>query len=110
MNRAERRRLEKQGKDVPKDPVISIKTSELQQIKNEVRKEAVDTAMILLLGIPVKVLHDKYKWGTKKRLPKFGEAVLEVYEDFSKGNLSLEDFSELIYRECGIRFQREQLK
>lgn len=85
MKRAERRRLEKQGKTVQKEAVLSMKASDLERIKNEAREEAVDTAMVLLLGIPVKVLHDKYGWGTKKRLPEFAEAVLDVYSDFSEG-------------------------
>ena len=105
MNRAERRRLEKQGKTVQKEAVLSMKASDLERIKNEAREEAVDTAMVLLLGIPVKVLHDKYGWGTKKRLPEFAEAVLDVYSDFSEGDMTLEEFRELIYTECGIKFQ-----
>lgn len=85
MNRAERRRLEKQGANVRKEPVITMKSSEIEKIKSEAREEAVDTAMILLLGIPVKVLRERYGWGMKKRLPEFAEAVLEVYSDFSEG-------------------------
>lgn len=109
MNRAERRRLEKQGKNVSKEPVISMKVSDLERIKNEARSEAVDTAMILLLGIPVKVLHDKYGWGMKKRLPEFAESLLDVYSDFSDGAMTLDEFRELIYVECGIKFEKEKI-
>lgn len=108
MNRAERRRLEKQGKTVQKEPVVSMRVSDLERIKNEAREEAVDTAMILLLGIPIKVLRDKYGWGMKKRLPEFAEALLDVYSDFSEGNMTLEEFSEIIYQECGIKFQKAE--
>ena len=107
MNRAERRRLEKQGKTVWKEPVLSMRASDLERIKSEAREEAVDTAMVLLLGIPIKVLRDKYGWGMKKRLPEFAEAFLEVYSDFSEGDMTLEEFRELIYEECGIKFQKE---
>lgn len=107
MNRAERRRLEKQGKTVRKEPVLSMRASDLERIKSEAREEAVDTAMVLLLGIPIKVLRDKYGWGMKKRLPEFAEALLEVYSDFSEGDMTLEEFRELIYEECGIKFQKE---
>lgn len=106
MNRAERRRLGKQGKIIPKEPVLSMKASDIERIKSEAREEAVDTAMILLLGIPVKVLRDKYGWGMKKRLPEFAEALLDVYSDFSSGDMTLEEFRELIYNECGIKFQK----
>lgn len=107
MNRAERRRLEKQGKTVQKEPVLSMRASDLERIKSEAREEAVDTAMVLLLGIPIKVLRDKYGWGMKKRLPEFAEALLEVYSDFCEGDMTLEEFRELIYEECGIKFQKE---
>ena len=43
-----------------------------------------------------------------KAAGKTGEnALLEVYSDFSEGDMTLEEFRELIYEECGIRFQKE---
>ena len=36
-----------------------------------------------LLGLPEKVLKEKYGWGTQKRLPDFADALLEAYEAFS---------------------------
>lgn len=62
-----RRRLEKQGKTARKEPVLSMRASDLERIKSEAREEAVDTAMVLLLWISIKVLRDKYGWGMKKR-------------------------------------------
>lgn len=108
MNRAERRRLEKQGKTVPNEPVVSMKVSDIERVKNEAREEAVDIAMILLLGIPIKVLRDKYGWGMKKRLPEFAEAILDVYSDFSEGDMTLEEFREIIYQECSIKFEKAE--
>lgn len=103
MNRAERRRLErKQGK---KEPVYNIKSSNLEQIKRKATKDAVDVAFKLMLGIPVMVLHDKYGWGGKKRLPEFSDYVLDLYDGFDKGYVTLEDIEQCIYEETGIRFQ-----
>lgn len=90
-----------------KEPVLSMRASDLERIKSEAREEAVDTSMVLLLGIPIKVLRDKYGWGMKKRLPEFAEALFDVYSDFSEGDMTLEEFKELIYEECGIKFQKE---
>lgn len=76
------------GADVQREPVITMKACEIERIRSEAREEAVDTAMILLLGIPIKVLREQYGWGMKKRLPEFAEAVLDVYSDFSEGVFS----------------------
>lgn len=57
--------MEKQGKTVQKEPILSMRASELERIKSEAREEAVDTAMVLLLGISIKVLRDKCGWVMK---------------------------------------------
>lgn len=59
MNRAERRRIERQRQRLG-----------VQKAKTE----AVDTAIILLMSLPVKVLHDQFGWG-EKRLGRFSEAL-----------------------------------
>lgn len=119
MNRAERRRLEKQKH---KEPVMMVKRSELLEIKGQIAKvkkemeanppekaqeEAVDTAIVLLMSLPVKVLHDSFGWG-RKRLGAFSEALTEAYQDFSDGNLQLEDLQQLVFDQCGIKFQKEE--
>ena len=53
MNRAERRRLEKQAQ---KNPAMTIKASELEAIKQNERQKALDAVLPLLLGLPIKVL------------------------------------------------------
>lgn len=40
MNRAERRRLEKQGKVVPKEPTLQLKTSDFNAMVNRARDDA----------------------------------------------------------------------
>lgn len=104
VNRAERRRLEKQAK---KNPAMTIKASELEAIKQNERQKALDTVLPLLLGLPVKVLKEKYNWGTQKRLPDFADALLEAYEEFSKNEQSIEDLMKQVEKDCGIRFTDE---
>ena len=103
MNRAERRRLQK--KQSQKEPVYNISSTNLNQIKQKATKDAVSVAFKLMLGIPTMVLHDKYGWGGKKRLPEFGEYVLDLYDSFEKGYVTLEDIEKCIYEETGISFQ-----
>lgn len=106
MNRAERRRLEKQGK---KNPSMTIKASELEAMKQKERQKALDAVLPLLLGFPVKVLKEKYGWGTQKRLPDFADALLEAYEEFSKNEQSMEDLMKQVEQDCGIRFSEDEV-
>ena len=62
MNRAERR------KSGIKESVKTYTLNDLQikQIKDDAVKEAIDTAFILMLGLPVMIIHDKYPQLMKK--------------------------------------------
>lgn len=108
MNRAERRRRAKQGLPVVKEPVLNMKASDITRMKEEASSLAVDTAMVLLLALPVKVMHDKYGWRSKKRLPEFAEALTDEYQKFAEGEMSLEEYEQLVYDCCGIKFQRNK--
>ena len=50
MNRAERRRRAKQGLPVNKEPVINVKASDIQTIKEQATSNAADTACWLFLS------------------------------------------------------------
>ena len=90
MNRVERRRAKKAGIPVKKEPVVNIKAADVQKIKQDASKEAADKAFLLMLGLPVMVLHDKFGFGPV-RCERFTDAVLELYDSFEKGYVSLED-------------------
>lgn len=94
MNRAERSRIEKQQQRIG-----------VQKAK----EEAVDTVMILLMSLPVKVLHERFNWG-EKRLGRFCDALTDAYQEFSDGELELEGLQQLVWEECGIKFQRTKDK
>ena len=102
MNRAERRRLMK--KENKKEPVYNISQQNLNEIKQNERETATETAMILLMSLPIKVLKEHYGWGNKKRLPKFAELLCDAYQDFDNSDRSLEDEVEFIYQQTGIKF------
>lgn len=92
MGRAERRRtqkLEQKEKTTTYnltkaqlDAMVRKKIGdELTRVKQEATDDAVNTAMVLLLTLPLEVLMDHY-WTKSyaKRIPKFTERVLEYYE------------------------------
>ena len=89
MNRAERRRAKKAGIPVKKEPVVNIKAADVQKIKQDASKEAADKAFLLMLGLPV-------------RCERFTDAVLELYDSFEKGYVSLEDIHLTLKEETGI--------
>ena len=114
MNRQERRK----NKIKQKDPVFVLKRSELEQKLQESYKkgyetgrkvntsDAVDAVFAMLLGLPCKVLKEKYGWGLKKRLPEFAEAVLAEYEQFEESPESVEELQEFIFEQTGMKFQK----
>lgn len=106
MNRAERRRLQKQGKKVKSEPVINIKSSDVQNIKEKATSEAVNKAFLMMLGLPVLVLRDKWGFG-KVRSERFIDQVLEIYEAFDKGYLTLDDIHDVLWEEAGVKIHKK---
>lgn len=83
MNRAERRKLERQGVQVPKDPAINIKLSELGKgmmtpamqaaMEHEINQQCLEADERLALDVDTMVLwslHQYLGWG-RKRLHDF---------------------------------------
>ena len=91
MGRAERRRAQKNEQkaktatyNLTKDQLDAVVREkigdELARIKQEATEEAVNTAMVLLLTLPLEVLMDYYwKKSYAKRIPEFTNHVLEYY-------------------------------
>lgn len=105
MNRAERRRAEKQAK---KDKVTTynLTQEQINQIKQEASKEAIDTAFTLMLALPLEVLKEKY-WAksAKRRLPEFVDDVLSLYENWDTGLLTIEEMREDLWEYGGIKLE-----
>lgn len=81
--------------------MVNIKAADVQKIKQDASKEAADKAFLLMLGLPVMVLHDKFGFGPV-RCERFTDAVLELYDSFEKGYVSLEDIHLTLKEETGI--------
>lgn len=76
--------------------------SDIINIKQEATKKAADKAFFLMLGLPLMVLHDKWGFG-KVRGERFIEQVLDLYDSFEKGYLSLDDIHNCLWEEGGIK-------
>ena len=105
MNRAERR-----AKGIKeKEPVINIKVSEIEAMKQDAVKKAVDKAFFLMLAIPTMVIHDKFGKLMKRqgedgssREARFTDEVLELYDTFQKGYVSIPELHQCLLEEVGI--------
>ena len=115
MGRAERRRtqkLEQKEKTTTYnltkaqlDAMVRKKIGdELTRVKQEATDDAVNTAMVLLLTLPLEVLMAHY-WTKSyaKRIPKFTERVLEYYERWQNGELDMEKLKEDLWEYGGVK-------
>lgn len=115
MGRAERRRTQKleQKKKTATynltraqlDSMVREKIGEeLDRVKQEATDEAVNTAMVLLLTIPLEVLMDHY-WPKSyaKRIPEFTNHVLDYYEKWQNGELDMDKLKEDLWEYGGVK-------
>ena len=103
MNRAERRRKEKEAQGKKKTYTLTVE--QIEQIKKKATDDALHQAMVLLFGIPVLVLREQYGWGAKKRLPEFGEYLTDYYEEFNEGVWTVEEYEQMVLDYTGIGFK-----
>lgn len=108
MNRAELRRQAREAKKGK--AVYNLTEEQIKDIKRKATEEAIDTAFILMLGLPCMVLHDKFSMVMRKenRLENFTEAVLELYEAYNEDYLTLEDIKQVLKDEAGYEFKKER--
>lgn len=114
MNRAERRRSGNKDRVVTYnytgeqlDALVKARVkAEVEAIRKQARDEAVEVAVTLMLALPLEVLKQKY-WvkSAKRRLPKFLEDVLSLYNGWSTGELTLEELREDLWEYGGIKLQ-----
>lgn len=106
MNRADRRKMGKLGFVAQNEPIYHLTASDIAKIKEESAATATETAVVMLLSIPIKVMSEKYGWGMKKRLPELANAIIDEYQRFVDSEVTLEKYQQLVYNTCGLKFQR----
>ncbi len=117
MSRAENRRAARQEKKektatynftkAQLDAMIRERIQDkLNELKEEATAEAVNTAMILLLTLPLEVLMDHYwKKSYMKKIPKFTEYVLEYYSKWQDGELDMDKLKQDLWEYGGVRLE-----
>lgn len=105
MGRAERRRAEKEAGKKQKTYILT--QEQIDQIKDEASKNAIDTAFTLMLALPLEILIGDGYWAKsgKKRIPKFLDEVISLYECWEKGVLTIEELREDLWKWGGIKLE-----
>ena len=82
---------------------------ELENSREEAVNESTNTAMILLLTLPLEVLMDHY-WPKSyaKKIPEFTNYVLEYYERWQNGELDMDKLKEDLWTYGGVRLEVEE--
>ena len=82
---------------------------ELKNDHEEIMNESTNTAMILLLTLPLEVLMDHY-WPKSyaKKIPEFTNYVLEYYERWQNGELDMDKLKEDLWEYGGVRLEVEE--
>lgn len=120
MNRAERRRQERAAqkaktatynltKEQLDNAVKEGIKEKLAEVKEQATQDAINTAMVLLLTLPLEVLMDHYwRKSYAKRIPKFTEQVLEYYERWQNGELDMDKLKEDLWEYGGVRLEERE--
>ena len=102
MTRAEIRRQQREAAKSGK--TYNLNVQQIEEIKKKAMNEALHHAMVLMFALPVLVLHEKYGWGSKKRLPEFAEYLTDYYEEFNEGVWTVEEYEQMVLDYTGIGF------
>lgn len=102
MTRAERRRAERQ--EAKLSVTYNMDKRAIDKIKSDAVWEGIDTAFILMIGLPISILQDKFGQLMKKegRAETFAELLLERYEMFKEGYFALDDILNDLHTEAGV--------
>ena len=109
-----RREMAKQNKTkMEKVPTYNMNIDQIKAMKDESTEKAVDIAFKLLLCIPVMVIHDHYadlmrkEVGGKSRGERLADMILDLYDSYEKGYVTLDELEQCLWEEAGIKFDKE---
>ena len=76
----------------------------------KMEKQAIEKAFLLMLSIPLNVLvNDYWEKSAKKRIPKFIDDVISLYESLENGSVSYGELYEMLEEYSGIKLEAEWL-
>lgn len=84
---------------------------ELDRVKQEAMDNAVNTAMVLMLTLPLGVLMDHYwKKSYPRKIPEFTEHVLDYYTKWQNGELDMDKLKEDLWEYGGVRLEEREVE
>ena len=101
MNRAERRRATRKKSSMTNPSLLSLK-----EIREQAAKEVTGLAFKLMLSLPVIALNRYWGFG-RRRCERFAEQCLDLYNEFSKGELTEEQLETELYRLGGLTIVKD---
>ena len=120
MSRAEMRRMHREQKKA-KTATYNLTREQLdamveERIRNRIKEtkeaatyDAVNTAMTLMLVLPMEVLMDHYwKKSYEKRIPEFTEHVLNYYDRWLKGEFDMDEMKRDLWEYGGVRLEESK--
>ena len=104
MNRHARRRLEHEM-EKRKTTVYTLTQEQIDQIKKDAIADATSVAFTLMLALPLEVLTGDGYWKKtcKRRCPKFLNDLLNLYDSWEKGVLSMDELRKDLWEIGGIK-------
>lgn len=100
MNRKQRRQNGQRGP--VNAPNYNLSIDQIECIKKEAADDAMSKAFVLMLGLPLIALRDDFDFG-KVRLQRFENKVIELYQSFCKGNITLGDLHKRLHDEVDLK-------
>ena len=79
----------------------SLSSHDLNGIKREITKQTIEQSFLCMLGLPLMALIDKYGWNTEQ-CKQFEEEVVDYYDEFNKGRITLGEIIQLVKDEGGV--------
>ena len=81
----------------------------LEALNTDLVCDAINTAMTLLLVLPMEVLMDHYwKKTYAKKIPEFTELVLQYYERWQNGELDMDEMKKDLWEYGGVRLEERE--
>ena len=104
LNRFSRRRFE-QEIEKRKTVKYTLTQEQIEQIKKDAVAEATSVAFTLMLALPLEVLTGDGYWKKtcKRRCPKFLNDLLNLYDSWTKGVLSMNELRKDLWEIGGIK-------
>lgn len=110
MNRAERRRQEKQG--IKADKTFNVTRKQLvEMLENEnqrIRLKATEDAFELMMIVPAMIYHDYIDELVKEPdgLETFVSKCYDLFDTFSQGYVTLDELRDQLKEETGVEIKR----